>query len=92
MRTLHVAGRRACACRENGQLVAHGAARLGRCLGRLLGRLRKPVDDVLDGIRAISHLSSLARRGGALALLQSDFQAGNLVTIVTIGAQKVGSP
>jgi hypothetical protein len=50
-----------------------------------------PVDDVLDGIRAISHLSSLARRGGALALLQSDFHVGNLVTIVTIGAQKVGS-
>jgi hypothetical protein len=55
-----------------------------------LAILRKPVDDVLDGILAISHLSSLARRGGALALLQSDFHSGNLVTVVTIGRQKVG--
>jgi hypothetical protein len=80
-----VAGRRARAYRENGQRHALGAARVGR----LSGRLRKPIDDVLDGIRAISHLSSLARRGGALALLQSDFLSGNCVTIVTIGAQRV---
>jgi hypothetical protein len=76
MRTLDVAGCRACACRENGQLRVHGAARLGR--------LRKPVDDVLDRVRAISHLSFWPEEGGALPLLQGDFHVGNLVTIVTI--------
>jgi hypothetical protein len=64
-------------CRENGQLLARAAARSGH--------LRKPADDLPDGIRDISHFP-VGQKGGASDLLQDDFDDGNIITDVTIGS------
>jgi len=69
MRSLDVAGRWACACRENGQLRAHCLTHLDR----LLGHLRKPVDDVLDGIGAISPSFFVGQKGRCIGPVTERF-------------------